>query len=169
MGLWAQTHPPHPVGIALTKDHVCKAFYIGETRRSLLTAWMDTVSPLQFWTQTYQLPSIPNPLRFHFQECWSVCVIHKLPDSTPDHIRRQFETVYQLVLQSQHTPGLNIHKPPNSTLSQVTLKVLIQSVLFYCWGRPLWFGQNINFCFVSSLYGLATLTSGLDDAIVYLR
>ena len=47
---------------------VCKAFYIGETRRSLsLTAWMDTVSPLQFWTQTYQLLSILNPIRFYFK------------------------------------------------------------------------------------------------------
>ena len=36
-------------------------------------------------------------------------VIHKLPDSTLDHICRQFETAYQLVLQSQYTPGLNIH------------------------------------------------------------
>ena len=39
---------------------------------------------------------------------WSVSVIHKLPDSTPDHIRRQFETAYQLVLQSRHTQELNI-------------------------------------------------------------
>ena len=34
------------------------------------------------------------------QKCWSVSVIHKLSDSTPGHIRRQFETAYQLVLQS---------------------------------------------------------------------
>ena len=47
---------------------VCNAFHIGETRRSLsLTAWMDTVSPLQFRTQTYQLPPTPNPIRFHFK------------------------------------------------------------------------------------------------------
>ena len=40
-------------------------------------------------------------------------VIHKLPDSTPDHIRCQFETAYQLVLQSRHNPGLNIRYPPH--------------------------------------------------------
>ena len=51
-------------------------------------------------TQSHQIP---------FQDCWSVSVIHKLPDTTPDHIHRQFETEYQLVLQSRHDPGLNIH------------------------------------------------------------
>ena len=51
-------------------------------------------------TQSHQTP---------FQECWSVSVIHKLPDSTSDHIHCQFETAYQLVLQSLLTPGLNIN------------------------------------------------------------
>ena len=51
--------------------------------------------PVAIHTQSHQIP---------FQECWSVSVIHNLPDSTPDHICRQFETAYQLVLQSQHTP-----------------------------------------------------------------
>ena len=41
--------------------------------------------------------------------------------------------------------------------------------VFYCWGRPLWSGWNINFCFISSLYVLATLTHGPDDALVSLR
>ena len=43
------------------------------------------------------------------KDCWSLSIIHKLPDSAPDHIRHQFEIAYQLVLQSRHTPGLNIH------------------------------------------------------------
>ena len=86
----------------------CNAFYIGETRRSLSDhmnghRFTTTVSnqdlPVVIHTQSHQIP---------FQECWSVSVIHKLPDSTPDHIRRQFETAYQLVLQSRHTPSLNI-------------------------------------------------------------
>ena len=47
-----------------------------------------------------------------FQECWFVTVIHKLPDSIPDNIHRQFETACQFVLQSRHTPGLNIRQPP---------------------------------------------------------
>ena len=45
---------------------------------------------------------------YPFQACWSVNVIHKLPDSTPDHIHCQYQTAYQLVLHSRHTPGLNI-------------------------------------------------------------
>ena len=50
-------------------------------------------------TPSHQIP---------FQECWSVIVIHKLPDSTLDHICCQLATAYQLVLKSQHSPGLNI-------------------------------------------------------------
>ena len=41
-------------------------------------------------------------------ECWSIRVIHKLPDTTPDHVRRQHETAYQLVLKSRQFPGINI-------------------------------------------------------------
>ena len=38
----------------------------------------------------------------------SVRVIHKLPDTTPDHVRRQHETAYQLNLKSRQFPGINI-------------------------------------------------------------
>ena len=72
----------------------CNAFYIEETHRSLSDRmnrhWFtNTVLnpdlPVAIHTQSHQIP---------FQECWSVSVIHKLPDSTPDHIRCQFETVH---------------------------------------------------------------------------
>ena len=85
----------------------CNAFYIAETRCSLLdctkchqftTTVLNPHLPVAIHTQSYQIP---------FQECWSVSVIHKLPDSTPGHIRCQFETAYQLVLQSRHIPDLN--------------------------------------------------------------
>ena len=33
---------------------------------------------------------------------------HKVPDTTPDHVRRQHETAYQLVLKSRQFPGINI-------------------------------------------------------------
>ena len=36
-------------------------------------------------TQYYQLP---------FQECWSVCVIHKLPDATPNQVCHQYEMAF---------------------------------------------------------------------------
>ena len=78
----------------------CNAFYIGETCHSLYDHmnghWFTTTVsnpdlPVAIHNQSHQIP---------FQECWSEGVIHKLPDSTPDHIRHQFETAYQLVLQS---------------------------------------------------------------------
>ena len=86
----------------------CSALYIGEIHRSHSNhmnghCFITTVSnpdlPIAIHTKSHQIS---------FQHCWSVSVIHKLPDSTPDHICRQFEIAYQLVLQSRHTPGLNI-------------------------------------------------------------
>ena len=83
--------------------NVCEAFYIGETHRMNGHRFTTTVPnsdlPVVIHTQSHQIP---------FQDCWSVSIIHKLPDSTPDHIRRQLEIAYQLVLQSRHTPGINI-------------------------------------------------------------
>ena len=55
--------------------------------------------PVPIHTQSHQLP---------FQECWSVRVIHKLPDTTPNHVRRQHERAYQLVLKSCQFSGINI-------------------------------------------------------------
>ena len=78
--------------------NVCNAFYIGETRRSLSDRmnghrFTTTVSnsdlPVAIHTHSHQIP---------FQDCWSVSIIHKLPDSTPDDICCQFEIMYQLVL-----------------------------------------------------------------------
>ena len=47
-------------------------------------------------------PSAPFP------ECWSVRIIHRLPDATPDYVRCQFRMAYQLILQSRQSPGINI-------------------------------------------------------------
>ena len=51
--------------------------------------------PVVIHTQSHQIT---------FQETWSVSVIHKLPNYTREHILCQFETLYQLILQSHHTP-----------------------------------------------------------------
>ena len=90
----------------------CNAFYIEETHHSLsdrmtghyfTTTVLNPYLPVFIHTQSHQIP---------FQDCWSVIVIHNLPDSTPDHIPRQFQIAYQLVIQScHHTPGLNIVNP----------------------------------------------------------
>ena len=56
-------------------------------------------SNVKYHTQSHQLP---------FHECWSVCVIHKLPDATPNQLCRQYETANQLVLKSHQFPGINI-------------------------------------------------------------
>ena len=96
----------------------CNAFYIGEIRSSLPNrmnghSFITTVSnsdlPVAIHTQSHQIP---------FQGCWSLSVVHKLADSTPDHIHRLFETAYQFILQSCHTPdSTSITPPPNSTLA----------------------------------------------------
>ena len=82
--------------------------------------------PVTIHTQSHQIP---------FQEYWSVSVVHKLPDSTPDHIPRQFETAYQLILKLCHTPdSTSINHPP--PLAPAALTIFSQSHLFYCWRRP---------------------------------
>ena len=80
-------------------------------------------------TQSHQIP---------FQECWSVSVIHKLPDSTLDHIRCQFETAYQLILQSCHTP----HPSGTYNLSPVFSILLLKKVTVS--------GRKLLFCFLST-------------------
>ena len=86
----------------------CNAFYIGETGQMLskhvnghrsTCKVMNSDLPVPIHTQSHQLP---------FQEYWSVRVIHKLPDGTPDHVCRQFEMVYQLVLQFWQSASINI-------------------------------------------------------------
>ena len=42
------------------------------------------------------------------QGCFYQSIIHKLLDATPNHVRRQYETAYQLVLKSCQFPGINI-------------------------------------------------------------
>ena len=78
-------------------------------------------------TQSHQLP---------FQECWSIHIIHKLPDTTPDHIRHQFETAYLLVLQTRQSLvltfitslGLPCHPtlpfPPLATPAKVMVSLI---------------------------------------------
>ena len=98
----------------------CNAFYTGEAHHSL----SDHMNG-HWFTTTVSSPDLPVAIhtqshQIHFQECRSVSVIHKLPDSILDHIHCQFQTPYQLVLQSRHTPALNIHQPsppPTSTLA----------------------------------------------------
>ena len=66
-------------------------------------------------SQSHQIP---------FQDCWSVSIIHKLPDTTPDHIHRQFEIAYQLLLQSRRTSTL----APSGTYSFLSvLTILLQT------------------------------------------
>ena len=87
----------------------CKAFYIGETCHSVC----DCINGHCF-TTTVSNPDLPVAIHIKshqipFQGCWSVQIIYKLPDSKPDHTCRRFKMAYQLVHQSQHAPGLNIH------------------------------------------------------------
>ena len=77
-------------------------------------------------------------------------------------IRRQFETAYQLVLQSRHSPRLKFHPCPSHTKQ-------FQLSLLYSTAEEGYCDLAEIFIFVSSLYVLATLTRGLDNALVSLR
>ena len=63
---------------------------------------------------------------------------------SPDHICRQFETAYQLALQSRHTPGLNIHSSPYSNLTPAALTIFCQSLVLYCWRRPQCLAEKLS-------------------------
>ena len=133
------------------------------------TIWMDTGSLPRYRTRTYQLLSTLNPTR-------SLSRNAGLLVSYTNYLTQpQTTSAANLKLQSNFssnpdTPPVSTSvNPANSTLAPAALKVLIQSPVFYCWGRPLWSGQNIHFCFVSFLYVLAMLTCGPDDALVCLR
>ena len=83
-------------------------FHIEETCLSLF----DRMNGHRF-TTTVSNPDLPVAIhtqshQISFHDCWSISIIHNLPDSTPDRIRRQFEIAYQLILQSHHIPSLNI-------------------------------------------------------------
>ena len=128
------------------------------------------------WTPVHHHGVEPTPTSCHphsiqqipFQECWSVSVIHRLPDSTPEHIRRQFETTYHFILQSRHTPhSQHPLTPPNSTLAPVALNSFdsVSSILLLRKVTVIWPKVYI---FVSSLYVLTMLTLGSDDALICL-
>ena len=111
--------------------------------------------------------------RISFQECWSVSVILKLPNSTPNHICCQFETAYQLILQSWHTTRFNMLTPsPPPVAPSPQQHLQFQVSLFYSTaeeGYVFWPKVYMYFSFVSSLYVLATLTCRPDNAIICLR
>ena len=89
----------------------CNAFYILETHRSL----SDCMNGHRFTTMVSN-PDLPVAIHTQsrlipFQECWSVTVIHKLPDSTPDTSAANLK-LHTNLSSYPDTPRLNIRYPP---------------------------------------------------------
>ena len=57
-------------------------------------------------THAYPIPPAPFPGMLVRR------VIYKLPDATPNHVRRQYEMAYQLVLKSCQFPSESLTWPP---------------------------------------------------------
>ena len=144
----------------------CNAFYIGETHHSLsdrmnghqFTTMVSSPDlPVAIHTQSHQIP---------FQECWSVRVIHKLPD----HICIQFETAYHLVLQSWPPPFSTSVNPLNSTFAPAALKSFdsVSSVLLLRMATVIW-PKVYHIRCISSLYVSARPTHRPDVTLVWLR
>ena len=114
----------------------------------LPTIWMDTGSLPRHRTQTYQLLTTLHPARsFSKNAGLSVSYTNYLtPPQTTSAANLKLHT--NLSSNPNTFPVSTSIKPPNSSLAPAVLKVLIQSALFYCWGRPLCLGRNIHFCFV---------------------
>ena len=112
--------------MTVTDQHSWKAIWCD-------CVWMATGRPGFNIVVVNQYPSIvlnselPVAIHTQSQECWSVSVIHKLPNSTPDHIRCQFEAAYQLISSNmthswtQHSltppPPSPFHRCPSGTYS----------------------------------------------------
>ena len=88
--------------------HSVNAFYIGETRSFLSDRTNGHRFPITVLNPDLPVAIHTQSHQISFQECLSVSVIHKLPNSTADHICCQFESTYQLFFQSHHILGLNI-------------------------------------------------------------
>ena len=126
------------------------------------TVWMDTGSPPR--TQTYQLLSTLNPTRSLSRNAGLLVSYtnYLTPPQTTSATNLKLHT-------NPDTPPVSTSvNPPNSTLAPAALKVSLQSTVFYCWGRPLWYGWNIHFSFVSSLYVLNKKWKGGQSG-TYLR
>ena len=130
---------------------------------------MDTSSSPRYRTQIYQLLSTLNLTRSLSRNAGLLvsCTNYLIPPQTTSAINLKLHT--NLSSNPDTPPVSTSVNPPHSTLALAALKVSLQSTVFYCWGRPLWSGQNIHFRFVSSLCVLATLTRGPDDTLVSVR
>ena len=122
-------------------------FTLEKTITPFQTLWMDTGSPPRYRTQTYQLLSTLNPTRSLFKNAGLSTLYTNYP--TPP----QTTSVANLKLHTNSSS--NPDTPPVSTSvnpqippsPQRHLQVSTQSLLFYCWGRPLWFGEKSTFSF----------------------
>ena len=133
------------------------------------TAWMGTGSPPRYRTQTCQLLSTLSPTRSLSRN--ADLLVSYTNYLTQPQITSATSLKLHTNLSSNHdTTLVSIsvipHIPPSPRRH---LKISLQSSVFYCWGRSLWSGRNIHFCFVSSLYVLAMLTRGLVNALFSLR
>ena len=126
------------------------------------TIWMDTGSPPRYRTQTYQLLSTLNPARSLSRNA-GLSVSHTnylTPPQTTSTANLKLQTNFS---SNPDTPTASTSiDPPNSTLTSAALKVSTHSLLFYCWGRPWWFGRKLTFSF-------RFISICLSDALVCLR
>ena len=61
-------------------------------------------------------------------------------------------------------PRVSVAKTYRWNETKINISAISQSTVFFCWGRPLWFGRNIHFCFISICFsdvGQTTLSSVL--------
>ena len=103
------------IRVYLLQCKKCKAFYIGKTGQMLSKRVNGHLSTCTVMNSDLPVPIHTQSHQLHFQECWSIRVIHKLPDATPDHVRHQYQTAYHLVLKSRQFPGINIRQPHSAS------------------------------------------------------
>ena len=122
-----------------------------------------TDQPVAIHTQSHQIP---------FQECWSVSIIHKLPNSTPTTSATNLK-LHTNSSSNHDTPQDStfvnphpvFHPCPSGTYSFES----VSSILLLRKDTVFWSKVYIYFHFLSSLYVLATLTCRPNNAIICFR
>ena len=89
------------VGLGVDGNRYVRVRYCGDEMLSIHAVSATVLNPdlpVAIHTQSHHIP---------FQDCWSVSVIHKLPDSTPDHIHHLSTPVVIILASGSEVCGFD--------------------------------------------------------------
>ena len=112
-------------------------FTLEKSAVPFLTIWMDTASPPQHRTQTYQLTFTHNPTSSLSKNAG--LLVPYTNCQTPPQTTFATNLKQHTNSSSNHVTPLDstsVNPPPYSTLAPTALTISRQAFLFYCWRKP---------------------------------